>query len=162
MRLSHNEQIKKFWSHVIQGGPDECWGWTGLSLSHGYGQMLFHNKMWRAHRIAWVLTNGPIPRGLCICHHCDNPICTNPSHLFIATQLDNIHDMRQKGRGTKPPNGRGALNNNTKFSDNDVMMIRARYSAGQGYRTIAKDYNVSHTAIRDIVKRKTWSHIPLI
>jgi len=51
-----------------------------------------------AHRKAWEDEHGPIPPGMNVCHHCDNPPCINPDHLFLGTQKDNAVDMSRKGR----------------------------------------------------------------
>ena|SRR5215472_1853783 len=84
---------------------DDCWIYTG-SLSHnGYGNVSVHDKTERVHRVSWMIYKGPIPKGLIICHNCDNPACWNPEHLFSGTSLDNSTDSKNKGRtngGRKP------------------------------------------------------------
>lgn len=99
---------RRFWQHVDQsGGLFACWPWTGATFHWGHGAVKVNGRPWGAHRIAWELTNGPVPVGLQINHHCDNPPCCNPSHLFLGTQMDNVRDMIAKGRdnfaGTKKP-----------------------------------------------------------
>jgi len=64
----------------------------------GYGYFLWHGKWTYAHRAAYEIWVGPIPKEKLICHHCDNPICFNPDHLFLGTQKDNLKDMHAKGR----------------------------------------------------------------
>lgn len=82
-----------FWSMVAKS--DGCWVWTGTRWSTGYGRLVGGRA---AHRVAWELTNGPIPRGLLVCHHCDNPPCCRPDHLFLGTSKDNAMDASAKGR----------------------------------------------------------------
>ena len=88
---------ERFWEKVEKG--DQCWIYKG---SHGtgnlYGQFRIRGKELRAHRLAWQFAFGPIPKGLNVLHSCDNPPCVRPDHLFLGTQLDNIHDMMRKGR----------------------------------------------------------------
>jgi len=87
-----------FWSKVDIRGKDECWNWTAGKLPTGYG--LFYRKGHSkfTHRIAWEFVNGIIPDGMLVCHHCDNPACCNPAHLFLGTDFDNMSDMIKKGR----------------------------------------------------------------
>jgi len=85
-----------FWKQVDKsGGDDACWIWNGYKLTSGYGQY-YHVG---AHRVAWIETHGDIPDNLLVCHHCDNPSCVNPKHLFLGTHRDNTQDMIAKGRG---------------------------------------------------------------
>ena len=75
-----------------------CWLWMRHCARTGYGQVRFHGRMWNAHRVAWTLTRGPIPDGLCVCHKCDTPACINPDHLFLGTYTDNMRDAVKKDR----------------------------------------------------------------
>lgn len=97
---------ERFWSKVDQSG--DCWLWAAYRNSRGYGMFMVsagsplqNTKSTRphlAHRIAWQLTYGTIPNGLVVCHHCDNPPCVRPDHLFLGTQSDNMVDSARKGR----------------------------------------------------------------
>src|SRR5207237_6240778 len=88
---------ERFWSHV--DATSDCWVWTAARTPLGYGVAADEQRRARrAHRISWQLAHGPIPEGLRVLHHCDNPPCVRPSHLFLGTQFDNMADARQKGR----------------------------------------------------------------
>lgn len=80
--------------------PNGCIEWIGYNV-RGYGQITVAHKGIQTHRLAWTLSNGPIPEGLLVLHHCDNPPCINPDHLFLGTHQDNMNDMSAKGRGNK-------------------------------------------------------------
>jgi len=88
--------IERLWEHAKQ--VDSCWEWTSRRDRQGYGRLGIQGASLRAHRIAWIATHGPIPTGLCVLHHCDNPPCINPAHLFLGTPKDNVHDRIAKGR----------------------------------------------------------------
>jgi len=95
----HPPLSDRFWSHVDTSG--ECWVWTAARASKrgGYGRFGIENQQTEyAHRVSWRLAYGPIPTGLWVLHHCDNPPCVRPSHLFLGTQVENMADMTIKGR----------------------------------------------------------------
>lgn len=88
----------RFLSKVRRGASPDCWAWNGARNSAGYGALNTDAGVVLAHRLAWALANGEIPDGMFVCHRCDNPSCTNPSHLFLGTHADNMRDMMEKGR----------------------------------------------------------------
>lgn len=87
----------RFWDKVLIG--DECWVWqAGIKPHNGYGAFSLNGREMVAHRVAWLLCHGEIPDGLRVLHHCDNPPCVRPDHLFLGTQKDNVLDAVAKGR----------------------------------------------------------------
>ena len=93
---------ERFWRHVVKNGDNECWGWLGARTGPSkwkYGVLGRRDGGTTvASRISWEIHFGPIPDGMFACHHCDNPPCTNPKHLFLGTQLDNLRDASAKNR----------------------------------------------------------------
>jgi hypothetical protein len=100
----------RFWSRVNKGGPTPahvaglgpCWVWTGDCYKSGYGrfrvpQALGQPRQCYASRVSWFLTHGRWPNPFA-CHHCDNPPCVNPAHLFEGDAAANAADMVAKGR----------------------------------------------------------------
>lgn len=103
--------IEKFWDYVITQPETECWKWRGHRDEHGYPRIaparsrrLENNphgdrrSPLKGSRVSWEIHNGPIPEGLHVLHHCDNPECTNPKHLYVGTQVENLKDAYRRGR----------------------------------------------------------------
>jgi hypothetical protein len=101
---------ERFLDFYRPGEPDACWPWLGTRDHDGYGVIGDDaRRQMRAHRLAWERVNGPLPPGRYVLHHCDNPPCCNPAHLFVGTIADNNHDMIRKGRDN-PAHGKAHWN----------------------------------------------------
>jgi len=96
----------------IKRGPDECWGWTGCHNGVGYAKMTFHKRQILATHLALESAGRPRPSPQHVaCHSCDNPICTNPAHLWWGTEKENMQDASAKGRlkGNRKPRVRKSV-----------------------------------------------------
>lgn len=97
----------RFWGQVDKLGPvhpilaTRCWIWTRAKARFGYGVSRIDGRIHSTHRVSWAMAYGDIPAGLNVLHHCDNPPCVRPDHLFVGTQRDNSLDMWSKGRWDK-------------------------------------------------------------
>lgn len=153
---------ERFWAKVDKScGPDACWPWTG-SRNPRKGRQMDYGHFWNgsrsmpAHRFSWELANGPVPSGLFVLHRCDNPPCCNPEHLFAGTHRDNMADMNAKGRRS---DRRGTESHRAKLTEDDVRAIRAAHARGVGYLAASRMFGVSRSAIRFVIRRKTWRHV---
>ena len=105
--------VERFWSRVDKA--NDCWVWTGAKTPKGYGKIYSNSKCVYTHRVSWELANeNVIPEGIEVCHHCDNPSCVRPEHLFLGTSKDNRLDSMNKGRATPPPPSDGMNNGRAK------------------------------------------------
>lgn len=152
------QQIDRFWSKVNK--TNDCWNWTGFLDADGYGSFGYapEPNKWKpiqAHRIS-VLLDGRDPTGKIVCHHCDNPSCVRPDHLFLGTHQDNRNDCLSKDRAGH------------KLKAIDVEYIRKNTIIGprgagshkiSNVREIADKFNIQPETIRNIVNRKIWTHI---
>ena len=156
--------MDRFWSKVRKD-PEGCWEFvgrsgkvTGSSLKRGggYAPFLFGGKIRDAHRVSWILEHGEIPSGMFICHHCDNPRCVRPDHLFLGTHAANMRDMVEKGRATRL---RGMDCRITKLTEEQVYEIRESNERGDCVR-LAREFGVAPSTIYSVRARKSWGWLP--
>lgn len=142
--------VEAFWSRVVRS-TSGCWEWQGSTSGRGYGCMVPQKKKVLAHRFSYQLHCGSIPPGVLVCHHCDNPKCVRPDHLFLGTINDNNQDKKNKGRCV-----RGHAVHTSKLTENDVRDIRAERDRGVPVVAIAERYGVSVRSVQSILSKETW------
>jgi hypothetical protein len=141
--------MKRFWDKAKKS--EGCWEWTGCKQRTGYGRFRLAGWTQMAHRVAWELVHGLIPKGMQVLHRCDNPGCVNPNHLFLGTQTDNIYDMTAKGR-----HYRGERHKSAKLTESDVISIRM---FDIPTRALSNLYGVNRASIRAIKRGEKWKHL---
>lgn len=141
----------------------DCWEWQGGKSCEGYGTCGIGYGAQTAHRASYLAFKGEIPKGLFICHHCDNKSCINPDHLYAGTAKDNSRDAVERGlqpRGPCPAKSRkGILNCHAKLDEEKIKYIRFICDNGFKKSEISKFFNVHYSTIKNIASRKTWKHV---
>lgn len=140
-----------FWAQVDRSSA--CWDWTGRVDADGYGRIGWAGRSEKSHRAAWLLTNGPIPTGLLVCHRCDRRICCNPSHLYLGTVADNARDRSEAGSQTGSRNGFALL------TEPHVIEIKGWLVLGAKPDHIASRFGVSPATIYAIRNGTNWSQV---
>ncbi len=178
-----SKDINRFFGYVNVSGPipdqrnphyyglEACHEWKTQPMGK-YPQFRVCGKSAKAHRVAWTIKNGEIPKGLSVLHRCDNRRCVNPDHLFVGTILDNVRDMIVKNRAhrasgsshgtkTKPESVvRGNQISQSKLQDEQVLEIRNIYTRGNtSQQAIADRFKIAQHTVSLIVRRKIWTHI---
>ena len=138
-------------------GGKNCREWQMSCSELGYGLVSHEGGQALAHRVAYRLAHGELPKGKpCVLHHCDNPPCIEPSHLFAGTKADNTADMMGKGRDRLV----GERNAWSKLTADSVRaMRREREEHGTTYRVLADKYGITLNAAWMAVNRRTWRNI---
>ena len=114
-------ELKGFWDKVDVKSADECWNWT-KGTSCGYDQVRYNKGRiyeTKANRIAWMLHNQmEVPKGLYICHTCDNKLCCNPAHLYAGTPKDNMQDAAKRGKSMRQKRCYGIVEGLARLANN--------------------------------------------
>lgn len=138
--------------------PDECWPWVAGTFTSGYGCIRENGKSLRANRVSYELFVGPIPTGLEVCHECDNPICVNPTHLFLSTHDGNMKDAKKKGRiiGLRGEKASAAV----LTVDNVIEMRRSYAAGGVSFEKLGKQFGVVKSVAVRACRGVSWAHVP--
>lgn len=139
----------KFNSLFTRG--EGCWEWQGTIDGYGYGVVDYAGSRYRAHVLALEFDGRTVPQGMVACHHCDNPRCVRPDHLYVGTQRQNVQDASRRGRLLK-----GDRHHQSKLTENQVREIRR---LDLPYAEIARLYGVSRPTVTRAIKGKTWRHV---
>ena len=146
--------VKRFWSKVDKS--KDCWNWVACKDKDGYGVFNVNpqRKYEKAHRFVYELEIGKILDGKIICHHCDNPSCVNPSHLYLGTYKSNAKDRQKRNRGR---NQNGTKNHMAVLNWEKVRKIRAMWQSGNyTQKAIADYFNVSRGCVTGIIYNVNW------
>lgn len=137
---------------------DQCWLWTGVCTSHGYGKMTRgRGNVILAHRFSLERAKGiSIPKIVLVLHQCDNPPCVNPEHLFCGSHKDNTADMLQKGRNGK---GYSTGSKNPAAKINEKIARRIKRDVHVPAKYFAKHFGLHRNTIGKIRRGQIWSHV---
>lgn len=134
---------------------ETCWIWKGHKWGQGYGGIKLRQTRFRTHRLSWMLYRGDIPKNMCVCHSCDNPLCVNPKHLWLGTIEQNMKDCSDKNR-----NAKGEKSGASKLTLENVLEIRKIYkerkSSKWGVERLAKKFGVFPQTITYAATGKSW------
>lgn len=134
---------ERFWRYLTPGAHGDCWEWQGARNSHGYGRLNSGGKNGRtikAHRASYEIHHGVAPGDMDVCHHCDNPPCCNPAHLFLGDAATNAQDMARKGRA---PAQNGQVLKIQRITDGQVIDLRERAAAGESYEELGAAFGIA-------------------
>ena len=146
------QDVDRLLKYVAPEPNTGCWLWLGGDNGYGYGRFYFRKRFWGAHRVAWTLMVGEIPKGLCVLHKCDVRGCVNPDHLWLGTYQDNSSDAVQKQRIHRAV---GEANPAAKLTRQQVDEMRTLKGLSQ--RRLANMYAISQRAVGMILRREMWA-----
>jgi len=145
---------ERFWSKVDRGDENECWEWKSPKLDGGYGDISRNGTQYRAHREAFRMEKED-PGSMRVLHHCDNPACVNPNHLYLGTAQDNADDRVERGL-----EARGERVNSAKLTEDEVSSIKWELeNTDKTQRKMADEYNIDPAQISRIKTGKDWTHV---
>ena len=161
VRCNRRLTPEKFWKRIQK--PVGCWLYDGAKETNGYGYLSSPlpdgPQFITAHKLAWILTYGPVPEGKLVLHKCDIRACCNPEHLFLGDDAANMADKMAKKRQAL-----GEDNSRAKLTENQALEIlrdfRAETKRKTNARELAMRYGVNTGAIHAIIAGRSWKHLP--
>lgn len=154
-----------FWDRVSIGRDSECWPWLMSVDRGGYGQIVVSengkSRRLTATRVAFVLGHRDLRHGEGVLHHCDNPRCCNPGHLYAGLPAENTRDAVVRRRMKAAPPSAGEMNPRAKLSDERAREIYSRLKDGGSVREVAREYSISEPTVSAIGKGRKWAHLGL-
>lgn len=149
---------KRFLSKLDVKGEDECWPWKSGIFNTGYGAFWIRGNNVPAPRAAYQLFVGTLDPDKYVCHHCDNPLCCNPKHLFLATHEENMQDMKNKGRDYKR---HGETHPDAKLRAQDVRAMRKEFAqlVRAFKRQKAAQFGMTVRGIQSVLDRTNWKQV---
>lgn len=140
----------------VKSSKMSCWEFYGTKCKGGYTHFAVGKRQMLSHRYSWMLHFGDIPPAMYVCHHCDNPCCVRPDHLFLGRPIDNSRDMLSKNR-----QARGSGNGRAAVTEEIVHMIRQKRIEGYTQVEISGAFGLSRTQVRRILSGECWRHLGL-
>lgn len=130
-----------------------CWIWIGRVSGNGYGLLKRLNKSMSAHRASYEAFCGEISDGMNILHKCDTKTCVNPDHLYQGTHIQNMQDMKNRGRGYSAFGNEFAKR---KINEEKALKI---FNSTASNKETAELYGVSKTTVHRIKRKMIWRSI---
>ncbi len=155
------EQYGLFWARgwffdkVRVGEPEECWEWDRFRDSQGYGWAYLGGRRIPAARLAYEVSHGLGDPSLLACHHCDNPPCCNPDHIYLGTRLDNRKDMVARGRFDP------RLPEHREYGELEIVEAFRLRASGSSIGEIATCLGMGYSSCKRILSRKTWGWVEI-
>jgi hypothetical protein len=132
-------------------GKRGCWIYPGTIDTGGYKSVKHNGKKIGAHRVAYMVGAGKIPKGKYVCHHCDTPACVRPSHLFVGSAKDNYLDAKAKRRHTH-----GDKCWRVRLTERAVKYIKR---SKKTQTELGRQFGVRNTTIWQIIHGRNWKHV---
>lgn len=140
-----------------KGEEDECWEWTASRGTRGYGTYVIGTEKFTAHRLSCHFYKERLDGNKHALHHCDNPPCVNPNHLFAGTHEEHMQDAKEKGKIYF-----GEDNHQSKLCREEVVEIKKLIRDGElSYSEIGEKFGVGKGCIADIALERNWGHVSI-